>query len=35
VNLFPKIDDINTHGLKIGDVARDELQAINQSRRGN
>jgi hypothetical protein len=33
--LFPRIDEINTHWLKVGDVARDELQAMHQSRCGN
>ncbi len=32
---FPRIDELNAHGLKIGDVSRDELQAMHQSRRGN
>jgi len=32
---FPRIDGINAHGLKVGDVARYELQAMHQSRCGN
>lgn len=32
---FPRSDEINGHGLKVGDVAGDALQAMHQSRCGN